>query len=326
MTVEKSSGTTSLAAPATVTYSYLVTNTGNLTLTDISLADDNDNDDLACPATSLASGAMMTCSATHTFTQTELDANGSPVAGSGSLANTVTASSTGGTHATDRLSIPIVQRLALTLVKTALPTTYTGPGQPIGYSYLVTNSGNTTIVGPLTVTDDRVTVTCPAGDLPVGDSLTCTATYTTTQADVDVGSITNTAFAHGSFGASEVTSNTDSETVTATKAPALTIVKSSTPTTVTTVGQVLPYTYLVTDTGNVTLTGLALADDKTDASPVCTATTLSPTKTTTCTAVHTVTQAELDAGVASPTRHRDGDPGRQRYRHARHRRSSRARP
>ena len=66
-----------------MTYSYLVTNTGNTTLSGISLSDDNDNDDLACPGTTLAPAASMTCTATHTFTQAELDANGSPTAGSG---------------------------------------------------------------------------------------------------------------------------------------------------------------------------------------------------------------------------------------------------
>jgi uncharacterized repeat protein (TIGR01451 family) len=57
MTVEKTSATTSLSAPQTVTYDYLVTNTGNVTLTGISLADTNDNDDASCLATTLAPAA-----------------------------------------------------------------------------------------------------------------------------------------------------------------------------------------------------------------------------------------------------------------------------
>ena len=92
LSVVKSSTTASLSAPQTVTYSYLVTNTGNVTLTGIALTDNNDDDTMSCPATTLAPGASMTCTASHTFTQAELDANGSPVAGSGKLANTVTAS------------------------------------------------------------------------------------------------------------------------------------------------------------------------------------------------------------------------------------------
>ena len=96
----------------TVTYQYHVFNTGNVTLTGISLSDDNDNDDANCPETTLEPGEMMdTCWATHTFTQAELDANGSPTAGSGVLSNTVTASSNESSDATSFLSISIVPEL-----------------------------------------------------------------------------------------------------------------------------------------------------------------------------------------------------------------------
>jgi len=52
-----------------VTYDYLVTNTGNVTLNGISLSDDNDNDNMVCEATTLAVGAHMHCTATHTFSR-----------------------------------------------------------------------------------------------------------------------------------------------------------------------------------------------------------------------------------------------------------------
>ena len=135
-----------------------------------------------------------------------------------------------------------------------------------------------------------------------GDTITCTATYTVTQADIDAGSVTNIASASGSFtfagdqSPTVITSPTDTLTIAAARAPTLTIAKTSTTTSVTTVGQVIPYSYAVTNTGNVTMTGLALADTNTDAAPVCLVTTLAPGESTTCTAVHTVTQAELDAG------------------------------
>ena len=54
---------------------------------------------------------------------------------------------------------------ALTLVKTATPATYDAVGDVISYSYTLSNSGNVTLAGPVTVTDDKVTVSCPAGGL-----------------------------------------------------------------------------------------------------------------------------------------------------------------
>jgi hypothetical protein len=111
LSVVKSSPTTALLLPRTVNYCYLVTNTGNVTITGIALNDDNDNNDLICPLTMLAPAASMTCTATHTFTQAELDANGSATAGSGFLTNTVTATSDQAAPATDTLSIPSPARV-----------------------------------------------------------------------------------------------------------------------------------------------------------------------------------------------------------------------
>ena len=48
----------------------------------------------------------------------------------------------------------------------------------------------------MTVTDDKATVSLPGRrGLAPGRAITCTASYTITQADLDAGSVTNTA--HG---------------------------------------------------------------------------------------------------------------------------------
>ncbi len=104
----------------------------------------------------------------------------------------------------------------------------------ISYSYLVTNSGNVSLAGPVTVADDKATdESCPdvstVGDgdgfLDPGESVTCTASYTITQADLDAGSVTNVATAS----ADGTNSNPDEETVTANQSPALTLVKTADP-------------------------------------------------------------------------------------------------
>src|SRR5206468_4089083 len=48
----------------------------------------------------------------------------------------------------------------LTLAKSVTETTYTLPGDTLHYSYLVTNSGFATLQGPVTVNDDKASVTC----------------------------------------------------------------------------------------------------------------------------------------------------------------------
>src|SRR5207249_3227291 len=191
----------------------------------------------------------------------------------------------------------------------------------ISYSYKVINTGNVTLSGPFTVTDNKTTdESCPAtptslspntgtvGSPSAGSSITCTSSYTITQADLDSGSVTNVASAHGFFGTTQVDSPTDTKTVTANQSPALTIVKSASPSTYSSVGATISYSYKVINTGNVTLSGpFTVTDNKTtDESCPATPTSLSPNTGTvgspspassiTCPSTTTFRPADLDSG------------------------------
>ncbi len=80
---------------------------------------------------------------------------------------------------------------------------FTAAGDIVSYEYHVTNTGNTGLTGPVSVSDDRTTVTCPdlmtIGDLDTtldpGEQITCSADYAVTADDVANGSVTNTATA-----------------------------------------------------------------------------------------------------------------------------------
>lgn len=92
---------------------------------------------------------------------------------------------------------------ALSLTVTANPTYYQQIGQQITYTYTITNSGNTTL-GPaqFTVTDALISATAfNCGDatttLAVNATVTCTAIYTVTEANINVTSIVNNATASG---------------------------------------------------------------------------------------------------------------------------------
>src|SRR5205085_4031873 len=133
-------------------------------------------------------------------------------------------------------------------------TTYLHAGDTIHYSYLVTNAGNVTLHDPITVSDDKASVSCPAlpaGGLAPGASITCSATYTVKQSDLDAGSLTNVA----SASSGTTTSPTDTVTVPATQTPGLTLAKSANPATYDAVGRQISYDYLLTNNGNVTLSG-----------------------------------------------------------------------
>lgn len=78
--------------------------------------------------------------------------------------------------------------------------------------------------------------------------------------------------------------------------PGMSLSKSSTTAWVYYAGQVVPYSYVVTNTGTSTLSGVALADNNTDAAPSCPSSTLAVGASETCTAQHTVTAADLAAG------------------------------
>ncbi|MEZ5191687.1 MAG: hypothetical protein R2734_03660 [Nocardioides sp.] len=85
--------------------------------------------------------------------------------------------------ATDSTSTPIPPDPSLTLDKQAGTPTGNAAGDTIDYTFVVTNTGNVTL-DPVTVDDLTVgPVSCPAGPLAPGDSVTCgPVTYTLTQA------------------------------------------------------------------------------------------------------------------------------------------------
>ena len=299
--VKTATPTTYSAVGDVISYSYLVTNSGNVSVSQPITIDDDVATDEVCPAlpASLAPLDTITCTASHTITQADLD--------SGSVTNSATASGLDPNGATvtsppDDETVNAVQNPALSLVKTATPTTYSGVGDVISYSYLVTNSGNVSVSQPITIDDDVATdEVCPAlpASLAPLDTITCTASHTITQADLDSGSVTNSATASGlDPNGATVTSPPDDETVNAVQNPALSLVKTATPTTYSAVGDVISYSYLVTNSGNVSVSQPITIDDDVATDEVCPAlpASLAPLDTITCTASHTITQADLDSG------------------------------
>ena len=314
MTIVKSVSPTSVsAAGQSVTWHFLVTNTGNTKLTQVAPQEQSFTGTgaisaISCPSATLAAGSSMDCTATYQVSQTDIDA--------GSVTNAATATGVGPagqnvSAAQSTAVLGVTAAAGLTLTKTASPTTVTSAGQTVSFRYDVLNSGNVTVSGVAiheqsftgsgTLSDPNAT--CPTAPLAVGAHMICTANYTVTQADLDSGGFSNTAIATGTgAGGHPVSSPSSKATVTATQAPALTMTKTSNPTSVTTAGQTVIYSFLVHNVGNVTLTGATINEGTFTGSagplaqPSCPSTVLAPTQTLTCTTPYTVTQADIDAG------------------------------
>ena len=190
------------------------------------------------------------------------------------------------------------------MTKTASPTTVTVAGDVVTYTFHVTNTGNVPLSGvavdegSFTGTGTPPVATCPPDPLAPGASVDCTATYTVTQADIDRGSVTNTATATGTDpSGGSVPSPPSSATVPASPKPAMTLEKSASPTMFSGPGTVITYTFHVTNTGNVTLSGVKVTDPMPGLSAItCPSTTLAPAASMTCTATYTTTQADVAVG------------------------------
>ncbi len=242
--------------------------------------------------------------------------------------------------------MPTDESPALTITKSATPTSVDAVGQTVTYHFTVTNTGNVDLTA-VHVTDTQTppagalasgptcqslatpTGTCSGSStsLAPGQSATFIATYTVTQADLNHGSINDSATATGTPPSGpDTTSPPATATVPATQSPALTITKSATPTSVATVGQTVTYHFTVTNTGNVTLTGVHVTDTQTPpagalaSGPTCqslasptgtcsgSSTSLVPGQSATFIATYTVTQADLNHGSINDSATATGTP------------------
>ena len=139
------------------------------------------------------------------------------------------------------------------ITKTANPTNYT-EGELVTYTYTVTNIGNVTLSN-VQVTDNlTTTVISPLSPttLGPGDVGIETATYQTTQQDYDNGTVTNLATVTGKLPDGGIVSNQTTATIKATgQKENLKITKVASPSSYDHVGELITYTYTVTNIGNV---------------------------------------------------------------------------
>ncbi|HKU10414.1 MAG TPA: hypothetical protein VJQ61_04185, partial [Sinomonas sp.] len=238
LSIQKSaSPATVTAAGDTISYSFLVTNTGNVTLTNVGVADTQAapagplTAGPVCPpeAAAVAPGATILCTGTYRATQADLDA--------GQVGDTATASGTYlGTpvsSAPSSVTVSAAQTQGISLTKSAGESTIPAAGGTLHYSFVVTNTGNVTL-SAVSIAETAFSgagsvsgISCPASMVAPNAPMTCTATYTVTQADVDAGNITNTATVSATGPKGPVTSSPSSAQVPGVSNGALSLVKTA---------------------------------------------------------------------------------------------------
>ena len=308
----------------TITYAFTVTNTGNVTLTDVTVTDPLVTVS-GGPLATLAVGASdnTTFTASYTITQADIDDGGvtnqATATGDDPNGDPVSDDSDDNSPLEDDPTVtPLPQNPAIAIIKTGTFQDESGdglaqPGETITYAFTVTNTGNVTLTD-VTVTDPLVTVSGgPLATLAVGatDNSTFTASYTITQADIDDGGVTNQATATGDDPNGDPVSDDsddnspleDDPTVTPLpQNPGIAIIKTGTfqdenGDGFAQVGETISYTFSVTNTGNVTLTNVTVTDPLVTVSggpiPILA---VGATDNTTFTASYVVTQADIDNG------------------------------
>ncbi len=290
----------------TISYSFTIKNTGNTTLTNITVTDAVSGVTVSGGPITLAPGAQDATSitATYVLTQADIDA--------GTFANTATVNGkdpqNNTVSATNGTTVPLAKTPSLAIDKTTTSSSYSVVGDNIFYNYAITNTGNTTITSPISVSDNKIvtpnTVSCdpwPGAGLAPAAVYHCSATYVVTQADIDAGSVVNIASASDGT----TTSPSDTVTVPAVKTPAISMVKTPVTVNFTVPGDTVSYDYVVTNTGNTTITTPVTVTDNFIPSVSCPtavsippwpAAGLLPGASVTCHGSYTVTQDDLDIG------------------------------
>lgn len=292
-----------------INYEFTVTNSGNVTLDNLRITDPGADIGSIRPATlSLSPGSSATATATHTLTQAEINSgsfsNQAAVAGTDPAGNPVTdpASDDPNTPAPDDPTVSVFNpQAAITLVKSATPA---ADGDQILYSFSIRNTGDLTLYS-IQLSDIRLGLNKTLQTtLAPGETISDSFVYNITQADRNMGSVTNTALVTGQTpSATQISdiSGTDetNDLPTVTELPsaaAISLVKTASIT-----GNTITYTFRVLNSGKEDLNMFRLDDSKLGINEMEINLVLSAGETHTFSESYTLTQADRLLGRVTNT-------------------------
>ncbi len=276
LTKEATNATAIHQAGDIINYKLTVKNVSPVILTDVVITDAGANSISQASIASLAPNESKIVTATHTVTPTEAAAgkfiNQATVTANDPKTptpNNITSKSddpliintTDNTNPYDQTEVTIIPLPAsIALAKNGV---LAGSGNSINYAFTITNTG-TANLNTVTLTDTKlglaVSVPVPNGVLVPNASVTYNAPpYALTQADKDLGKVDNTATVTAKDPGSNTVTGNGSTTTTVPSLPSMSLSKVAN-NGAAKAGDVINYTLIVTNTGNVTLTDISITD------------------------------------------------------------------
>jgi hypothetical protein len=268
-------------AGSTVLWTYVVTNTGDVALSNVAVTDDK-GVAVTCPKAALEPGESMTCTGSGTAQLGQYQNIGA-VTGLSSCGTPVSDDDPSHYYGIDDPGISIVK-----LTNGQDANNAPGPeievGAPVLWEYQVTNTGQITLTGVAVTDDQGVAVTCPKTTLAAGESMTCTGSGVAQACQYqNLGTATGTAYGGAKVSASDpshyfgktypaidVETEVNGQDADSPKGPEVAA------------GSALSFTYIVKNTGDTTLTGIVVTDSK-GVAVSCPKTTLAAGESMTCT-------------------------------------------
>lgn len=270
-------------ADTTILFTYEVTNTGNVELTNLVVSDDQDRT-ATCPKTSLLAGESMVCTASALAVAGTHDIFGSAY-GRPACGDPVEAHDPAYYRGRALTAGIDVMKMTNGVHAETPPGPSVSLGSTIQWTYLVTNTGTLQLTD-VSVTDSReVAVTCPKTVLEPGESMTCTASGIAQACQYS-----NTAIVEGHPAGGETVTARDDSFYFGQHNAAITIDKKTNgedspqpPGQSIDVGSAVQWTFAVTNTGDVSLTEVLVTDDRAGA-VTCPKSTLASGESMTCSA------------------------------------------
>jgi hypothetical protein len=265
-----------------VTWEYIVTNTGDEALTDISLEDDQIGP-VSCPQTALDPGETMTCVAEGEAVACGYE-NTAIVTAVGANGAVVQAGDSSHYYGDLRAAIAVEKQVNGEDADVA-PGPAFDAGTTLAWTVLVSNVGGGTLTGVVVTDDGGVSLSCPKTVLAVGESMTCTG-----QSVAVAGSHRNLATATADSECGDQVSAQDAANYVGRSAAAIDLEKlvngvdaDTPPGPSIGLGAAVLWTYVVTNTGAVSLSNVTVTDDR-GVAVSCPKTVLAAGESMTCTA------------------------------------------